>query len=143
VSLAQRLVFGPFIDGKYGSLHPLIDRRDILSIAHTNLSTALSSISKASTLVEAENIRALTQNRERATMLMDLAKQTKMQRINALHESRLNNQVEKVQTATKVARIRWRIMKSVVAAVIVGSGIDWAADDELRDLVLDDEDEGD
>ena len=137
------LVFGQIINSIYRSLHPLIDRRDILSIAHTNLSTALSSISKASTLVEAENIRAFTQNRARVAILIDLANKTKMQRTNALHGSRLNNQIEKVQNDTKVARIRWRIMKSVVAAVIVGSGIDWAGNDELRDLVLDDEDDED
>lgn len=121
----------------------MIDRRDILSIAHTNMSTEQSSISKSTTLAEAENIRALRQNREAATTLLDLANQTKVQRSNALQESSSSRPLERLQADTKIAKTRWRIMKSVVAAIVVGSGVDWAANDELRDLVLDEEDEGD
>ncbi len=128
---------------KERALHPLVDRRDILSIAHTNMSTGLSSISKSFTLAEAENIRALAQNRETATTLLNLANQTKSKRANAIRDSNSSNQVKRLRADTKIARTRWRIMKSVVAAIIVGSGIDWAADTELRDLVLDEEDEGD
>ena len=106
------------------------------------MATDLSSILKASTLVEVENIRTMAQNRGKAVTLLDLAGQTKVQRSNAVQESSLGNQLEKVRADTNTAKIRWRIMKSVTAAVIVGSGINWAANDELRDLVLDDEDEG-
>ena len=107
------------------------------------MSTELSSISKASTLAEAENIRAQRQNRETAATLLNVANQTKVQRTDALQDSNLSNQMERLRADTKTARTRWIIMKRVVAAVIVGSGIHWAADDEWRDIVLDDEDEGD
>ena len=107
------------------------------------MSTGLSSISKASTLIEAENIRAQTKNRGTVATLLDLANQIKIQRANALKMCKLSNQLERLQADTKIAKSRWRIMKSVVAAVIVGSGINWAADDDLRDIVLDDEEEGD
>ena len=106
------------------------------------MSTGMISLSKASTLAEAENIRALAQNRESATTLINLANQNEMQRNNAIRDSGLGNQVERLRADTRIARTRWKIMKSVVSAVIVGSGMDWAAHDELRDLVLDEEVEG-
>ncbi len=121
----------------------MIDRRDVLSIAHTNMSTELDSISKSTTLTEAENIRALRQHRETATTLLNLANQTKIQRNNAIQGSGSSKQLERLQADTEIANTRWRIMKSVVAAIVVGSGVDWAANDELRDLVLDEEDEED
>jgi len=42
-----------------------------------------------------------------------------------------------------MAKKRWRIMKSVVAAIIAGSGVDWARNNDLRNLVLDEEIEAD
>ena len=123
------------------SLHTLIDRRDILSIAHTNISTSLSSIFKASTLTEAENLRVMTQNRVKAITLLDLAKETKLYRSSAIEASDLKNRLKDIQAQTNIAKTRWRTMKNVVAAVVVGSGIDWATNDQLRDLVLDTEDE--
>lgn len=121
----------------------MIDRRDVLSIAHTNVSTELDSISKSTTSAEAKNMRAQREHRETATTLLNLANHTKNQRNGAIHGSGSSKQLERLQADTKIAHTRWRIMKSVVAAIVVGSGVDWAANDGLRDLVLDEEDEED
>ena len=94
-------------------------------------------------MIAAEGIRTQAQNREKAATLLDLARKTQFERSNAIQESSLSDQVDRLRADTKIARTRWRIMKNVVAAVIVGSGVNWAADDNLRDIVLDEEDEGD
>jgi Centromere protein H (CENP-H) len=45
---------------------------------------------------------------------------------------------EAAEREEKEAKRKWRIMKGLVAGVVVGSGVRWAEDEELVDLVLDD-----
>jgi len=40
------------------------------------------------------------------------------------------------QAKLKSERMKLEMVKGVVQGVIVGSGVDWAADDQLRELVL-------
>lgn len=70
---------------------------------------------------------------------MGLTEQIKSHRSTAINDSNLADQVEKLKLDHEVARRRWRTMKSVVAAIIVGSGIDWARDSVLKRLVLDED----
>ena len=106
-------------------------------MAQTNLSARLHSTSQALTEVEAQNIEAMEKNRELTATLVELTRQMSEQRVSALTESNLGNQLEILRDDVRTARKRWKIMKSVVAAVIVGSGVDWARDDELRQAVID------
>lgn len=106
-------------------------------MAQTNLSARLHSTSQALTKVEAQNIEAMEKNRELTATLVELTRQMSEQRVSALNESNLGNQLEILRDDVGTARKRWKIMKSVVAAVIVGSGVDWARDDELRQVVID------
>lgn len=69
-----------------------------------------------------------------------LAGKLKAQEIADTNDPELRRRIENVRNDTKESQGRWRIMKSVVAAIIAGSGIDWARDEDLRELVLDDED---
>ena len=69
--------------------------------------------------------------------LLGLTNQLKEQDVDNIDDIELRSQLDTLQVDTKEARRRLRIVKSVVAAVVAGSGIDWARDDELRDLVLD------
>jgi hypothetical protein len=118
-------------------LHPLLDRRDILGIAQTNISATLNSNRKALTRIEAENLSISEKNRRLVANLVGLTEQIDTQRSTAIDESNLAHQVEKLKLDHEVAKRRWRTMKSVVAAIIVGSGIDWARDSVLKRLVLD------
>ena len=122
-------------------LHPIIDRRDTLEIAHTNLSSSLQSLSKQVAVLSADNMRAMGKNRALTATLLSLAKRVQAQQDEVLKDARFSLQLDGLRDDTATARQRWRIMKSVVAAVIAGSGVDWAQDDNLRDLVLDDEKE--
>lgn len=108
-------------------------------MAQTNLSAELHSTFKALTMTEAQNIEAMEKNRKLTTTLMELTNQMRAQQVSTINESQLSDQLEKVRDDTRTARRRCKIMKSLVAAVIVGSGIDWARNDELRSVVIDEE----
>lgn len=117
-----------------------MNRRDVLGIAQTNLSARLNSTLKALTMAEAENIGALEKNRTLTKSLLGLTSQLKSQREAALHEADLGIRLDKLKDEAKTAERRWRIMKSFVSAVIVGSGVDWARKEELRQAVVNEED---
>ncbi|MCJ1303898.1 hypothetical protein MMC08_006709 [Hypocenomyce scalaris] len=125
----------------YRSLHPLIDRRDVLSITHANLTSNLTTVMNGLTLAEAQNITLSRKNRALTETLLDLTTNLQTQRPEDISNPKLRSHLHDLKEETKTSRARWRIMKSVIAAVIVGSGIDWARNNELRELVLDD-DEG-
>jgi hypothetical protein len=46
-----------------------------------------------------------------------------------------------VEKELKDSRRRMKTLKGILSAMIVGSGINWAADGSLVDLVMDDEDD--
>lgn len=125
------------------ALHPLIDRRDTLEVAYTNLSSTLQMLLREIAKLSADNIRAMEKNRALTTTLLALAKKVQDQRDEVTQDQRFSAELDGLRHDTATARQRWRIMKSVVAAVIAGSGVDWARDDTLRDLVLDEEEEAD
>jgi hypothetical protein len=108
-------------------------------MANTNLSTRLKSSQKALTRIEADNVAALAKNRGLAATLVGLTEQVQARRSSAIADSNLAPQAEKSKVKHEVAKKRWRTMKSVVAAMIAGSGVDWARDSELKMLVLDEE----
>lgn len=92
------------------------------------------------TMVEAQNIISSKKNRTLADTLLDLTANMQSERAEDVSNAKLRSQLQVLKEETKMSKARWRIMKSVTAAVIVGSGIDWSRNDELRELVLDDED---
>ena len=53
----------------------------------------------------------------------------------------LRTQVRDLEAEVRDARRRWRVVKAGAAAVVAGSGVDWARDPALRDVVLDGGDE--
>ena len=91
----------------------------------------------------ADNISAMEKNRALTVTLLALAQKVQAQRDEVARDPKFAAQLEKLRNDAARARQRWRIMKSVVAAVVAGSGVDWARDDTLRGLVLDEEDEAD
>lgn len=106
-------------------------------MTQTNLSARLHSTSQALTIIEAQNIEAMEKNRELTATLVELTHKMSERRVSAVNESNLGTQLEILRDDVRTARKRWKIMKSVVAAVIVGSGVDWARIDDLRQVVID------
>ena len=96
---------------------------------------------KETARVSAENIRAMERNRSLTATLLPLAKKVQARKDEVSHDARFGAQLEELRQDAARARQRWRMMKSVAAALVAGSGIDWAGDDSLRDLVVDEENE--
>ncbi|KAI9771699.1 MAG: hypothetical protein M1840_001915 [Geoglossum simile] len=132
---------GENLQARERELLPRIHRRDLLSIAHTNLSSSLSDSSAALTNLETENILTSRKNVGLTKILLDLAEEAKSQDKEYIQDRKSLSQLEVLEKELQFRRSRWRTMKNVVSAAIAGSGIDWARDARLRQLVVDDEDE--
>jgi len=79
------------------------------------------------------------QNVELATEMLALAEEAKKQKKEDIADPRARRQLEELEAAMKLSRQRWRIMKGTASATVVGSGIDWARDPKLLEIVLDDD----
>ena len=108
-------------------------------MAHNNLSTSLQSTLNSFSEAEAQNLIHHRKNKDLADSLLTLCGKLRETRLEDIEDPHLRKQLELLGSSTKESRRKWRVMKSVVGAIVAGSGVDWAHDDELRDLVLDDE----
>lgn len=73
-----------------------------------------------------------------AEHLLDLAKQTDQGRAEFLSaDSEHAPEIARLEAELKGSRQRWRVVKGTASAIVAGSGVDWARDAELRDIVLD------
>ncbi|KAF1978343.1 hypothetical protein BU23DRAFT_449638 [Bimuria novae-zelandiae CBS 107.79] len=121
---------------------PLITENDAVSMLHGLLASRLSSTTRALSTAEQATIAANKDNRELSGAVVDLAEKLKAQSINDIGDPSLHQQVERADKKVKQSRQRAKILKGILSAMIVGSGINWAADEELRELVMDDEEDG-
>jgi len=76
-----------------------------------------------------------------AAELFELADQAKLKKRVNPSNSKMMEEQERLEADVKASKQRWRVMKGVAGGIIVGSGVDWVQDDELRDAVLDPETE--
>ena len=109
-------------------------------MAHKNLSTSLQSILNALSEAETQNLIYQKKNKVLADDLLTLAGKLQEIRVEEIEDPQSRIQLEHLRSDTKESKRKRRVMKSVVGAIIAGSGVEWAHDDELRDLVLNDED---
>lgn len=107
-----------------------------------SLAAKLASTTRALSAAEQANVAANQKNRELSETLLALAEEMKTQSTEDIEEPRLREKVKAVEKDVKEARRRMRTLKGILSATIVGSGINWAADPVLRELVMDDEKDG-
>ena len=81
------------------------------------------------------------ENRVLAATLMEITDRMKDQTVDELDDTRLTARLEGLDDEIRSSRKRWRVMKSLVKGVVVGSGVEWAKRPDLLEVVLDDEDE--
>jgi small-conductance mechanosensitive channel len=92
--------------------------------------------------VEQANIVANQKNRELSQTMLALAEEMKSQSAKDIEDPHLRSQIDAVERELKESRRRAKTLKGILSAMIVGSGINWAADETLCELVMEDEDEG-
>lgn len=121
---------------------PLITENDAVSMVHGMLATRQADMQRALRAAEQSNITINMENRNKSRTVLKLAEKVKAQSLEDVTEPRLREQIEKAERSVRDSRKRSKIIKGMLSAMIVGSGINWAADEELRELVMDDEDAG-
>ncbi|RAL65088.1 hypothetical protein DID88_001195 [Monilinia fructigena] len=122
-------------------LLPLIEERDISSEKLAQMSNKLQSSREELMKESSENIITGRKNIELATQMLALAKETSSQGKEDIQDSEVRAQLDELEREMKKSKQRWRIMKNTTSAVIVGSGIDWARDPKLLEIVLDDDED--
>ncbi|KAI9050885.1 hypothetical protein LZ554_005002 [Drepanopeziza brunnea f. sp. 'monogermtubi'] len=122
-------------------LFPLIQKRDQLATKLTQLSTEARSARDELTKVEVENAILVRHNAELATTMLALAEEADTQRKEDIQDPELRHQLDELEAEMKRSRQKWRIMKGTASAIIAGSGVDWARNPDLLDIVLDNEGE--
>ncbi|KAF2644988.1 hypothetical protein P280DRAFT_504460 [Massarina eburnea CBS 473.64] len=121
---------------------PLLTEHDTLCMMHGSLASKLASTARALGAAEQGNMAANQENRVLSQTLLELAEQMKTQSTQDIEDARLREQVKAVEKEVKESRRRMRTLKGIVSAMIVGSGINWAADEALQELVMSDEEDG-
>ncbi|KAF2657973.1 hypothetical protein K491DRAFT_676768 [Lophiostoma macrostomum CBS 122681] len=122
-------------------LLPLITENDVISMLHGDLSSRLAVTTRAFSTAEESNIRANDRNAQLAKTLLKLAEEARDQSTYDIENPRLREQVRSVEKSVKESRRRLHTLKGILSGMIVGSGIDWAEKEVLRELVMDDEED--
>lgn len=110
-------------------------------MVQSRLSSKLASSTRALVTAEQANTVANQKNRELSKTMLALAETMKAQSAEDIEDPRLREQIKVVEKELKESRRRMKTLKGILSAMIVGSGINWAADESLTELVLDDEDD--
>ncbi|KAL4949390.1 centromere protein H (CENP-H)-domain-containing protein [Aspergillus filifer] len=118
----------------------LLNRRDVLSLAQENLTEAQTSTMKKLSTLEVENLKLHKQNQELARELLGLTEDDDSWR-EKLDDPELKGQLAQLEAEHKKSKARWETMKNVASAIVVGSGVNWAEDEDLTALVLDESDD--
>ncbi|KAI8630564.1 centromere protein H (CENP-H)-domain-containing protein [Xylariaceae sp. FL1651] len=119
-------------------LLPLLTTRDSTSSTLATQNTELHTLLTELTDVESRSLRLTRENVALAGRLLDLAKQTEQGKAEAFAEdSEHAAEIAELQAEVKAGRQRWRVLKGTASAIVAGSGVDWARDAELREIVLD------
>ena len=120
---------------------PLITENDTVVMLHGRLASKLASSTQALITVEQTNITANQKNRELSRTMLGLAEAMKSQSTEQIEDSELQEQISSAEKELKESRRRMKTLKGILSAMIVESGINWAADEKLTELVMDDEDD--
>jgi hypothetical protein len=107
----------------------------------TELSSKVLSARNELTKVESEHIIVARENVELATTMFGLAEEVKSHKKPDIKDPKIRRQLDELEASMKASRQRWRIMKGTASATIAGSGVDWARDPKLLEIVLDEDDE--
>lgn len=126
--------------GIHRALLCLVNRRDVLALAHENLASAHDLVMRQLSNLEVKNLQINRENQDLVRQLLELTKEDSSWR-EKLKDPELLSQLDSFETDLKARKAQWETMKSIASAVVVASGLNWADDDMLRALVLDESDD--
>jgi hypothetical protein len=120
---------------------PYVRRRDSVSAAVARQSNELRSSLDETARVQAETLRVARANVAHASELLRLAEDAKARKFGTASGEEMERRKQRAKAELKESRQKWKVVKGTASAVVVGSGVEWASDPELRAMVLDPDDE--
>jgi hypothetical protein len=120
----------------------LLEKRDEVSVTLADLSRKVIDAKRELVRVEADNITTNRQNAELAAQMIALTKEADTQKRDDMPR-KAQRELAEMDANVKLSRQRWRIMKGTASGTIVGSGVDWARDPNLLEIVLDNDEADD
>ncbi|KFZ11448.1 hypothetical protein V501_04778 [Pseudogymnoascus sp. VKM F-4519 (FW-2642)] len=120
-------------------LLPLIQQRDDVSTELAATAAQVLAAREALTAVEAERVVLSRNNTELAGRMVGLAEQVEGQKKGDITDPEMRGKIEEMEREVRRSRQKWRLMKGVASGVVAGSGMDWARDEKLRALVLEED----
>lgn len=90
--------------------------------------------------VESEALRVSKNNGELAAEVLRLAKEADRNNTDAIADDPVaKEQIVQLEGKLAASKQKWRVMKGTASGIVAGSGVNWASDPELREVVLDPE----
>ncbi|KAK9780938.1 putative Centromere protein H (CENP-H)-domain-containing protein [Seiridium cardinale] len=123
-------------------LLPVLDQRDSAAVSMAHQSTSLRQTMEQIIDVETQSMRLSRQNVDLAAEVLELAEEANKQKDAPVDDPEQAEEIAQLEDEVKSSRQRWRVMKATASAIIAGSGVNWAADPELKSIVLDEDDDG-
>ncbi|KAI3397487.1 hypothetical protein diail_10699 [Diaporthe ilicicola] len=145
------LITNPLLKGIHGStsaspieqdILPWVQARDGASHNVAAQSAEARRVLDQLTEAESQTLRAARRNRELAAEVLRLAREEADRgRAGAAAggDAAVEAQIAALEKRLAASRQKWRVMKGTASGIVAGSGVDWAADPVLRDVVLDPE----
>ncbi|KAJ5643683.1 uncharacterized protein N7484_006190 [Penicillium longicatenatum] len=133
-------LYAPRLMKSCRALFRLVNRRDELALAHENLASVHNAVLKQLSNLKVENLQVNRKNQELVSQLLQLTKQDSSWR-ERLQDAKLASQLDELEAELKTSKAKWDTMKNIASAMVVGSGLNWAEDDDLQALVLDESDD--
>lgn len=118
-----------------------MERRDETAKSAAKSAAASGRLWDELTKVQTETLRTSRRNVELTAELLTLAEDARQKKLGRDDDPRLRRDLDKFEGEAKASKQRWRVVKGVASGVVAGSGVDWARDEALLDIVLDPEDE--
>lgn len=71
--------------------------------------------------------------------MLALADEANTHRKEDIDDPKARHQLDELEAEMRISRQRFRIMKGTASATIAGSGVDWARDPKLLEIVMDED----
>ncbi|KAI1872990.1 uncharacterized protein JN550_003864 [Neoarthrinium moseri] len=123
-------------------LRPVLLQRDQASTSLAQQTSLSRQITDEIIEVESQSLRISRENVDLASQVLALAEEVNKHKTEPIEDPAQANEIAQLEKEVKASRQRWRVMKATASAVVAGSGVDWASSEELRSIVLDEDDDG-
>jgi len=118
-------------------LLPHIELRDLVAIQTADVSAKLRQARANLSDLEVDMAALGRRNADLAAEVLRLSGRDHLGHGGGVDDARANRRVVALESDLCSGRHRWRVIKGAASAVVAGSGVDWARDKRLRDMVLD------